>query len=237
MQPKGPACRSVGPKRGRMVPDEPAAQWSGRRMAVRVRPGSAAEIRPGLRSELGRARPSRLSPAADRGKASTWVPQLVGRRGRRIRASNCGDGRQAVSRACDYTSGERCGRCSCRSGGVQGGDPGRRGEPAGPKNALLGGAELGGLGDRAGRPDEGDGVDASEFAGQVRPGGRCAARRPGCAAGPAGTAARGRGCGVRGGGRPAAAPGWISGRGSRVRPRAGSCSPARRPRRRGRGRR
>jgi hypothetical protein len=34
----------------------------------------------------------------------------------------------------------------------------------------LGGGELGGLGDRAGRPGEGDGVKPAQLAGQGRPG-------------------------------------------------------------------
>src|SRR3954447_25571691 len=59
------------------------------------------------------------------------------------------------------------GRVTTRSGGTSWG---WRGEPAGPKNALLGGGELSGLGDRAGRPGQGDGVQPAQLAGQGRPG-------------------------------------------------------------------
>src|SRR5215210_3888619 len=57
----------------------------------------------------------RESPDPDR---ETQVPQLVGGRGRRIRALTCGDGRPAVSRACDYTVRLHELGCFCRSAWV-----------------------------------------------------------------------------------------------------------------------
>src|SRR5829696_8189803 len=72
--------------------------------------------------------------------------------------------------ACAYVVGLVTGGRFPRSGGVEGGDSGWWGDPAGAKNAGLGGVQRGGVDGGAGAAGEGDGVDAAEFGGDAAPG-------------------------------------------------------------------